>query len=61
MHTDDIRHKTSKQTGLYSGQPRFKHHAEFAKFPFLIPQSNSYCESIFSTVRKIRTDSHQNL
>ena len=46
MQIDLIWHKIAKQTDLYSGQPRFKHLAEFAKFLFLIPHSNSYCESI---------------
>ena len=53
MHTDHTWHQISKQIDLYSGHPRFKHLAELAKFPFLILHSNSYCESIFSTIRKI--------
>ena len=56
MHMDHIWHELSKQIDLYTlyfGQPRFKHVAEFAKFLFLIPHSNSYCEGIFNTVRKI--------
>ena len=61
MHIDHICHQISKQVDLYFGQPRFKHLAEFAKFPFLIPQNNSYCESIFSTVRKTFTDCRHNL
>ena len=61
MHIDHTRHQISKQTDLWTGQPRFKHLAEFAKFLFLIPHSNSYCESIFSTVRKIRTDGRHNI
>ena len=40
----------------YSGQPRFKHLTEFAKFLFLIPHGNSYYESIFSTISKIYPD-----
>ena len=47
--------KISNQIDLYSNQPCFKHLAEFAKFLPLIPHSNSYCESIFSTIRKIFT------
>ena len=56
MHIDLIWHQISKQIDLYSGQPRFKHLAEFAKFLFLIPDSNVCRESIFSTVRKICTN-----
>ena len=40
----------------YSGQPRFKHLTEFAKFLLLIPHGNSYYESIFSTISKICPD-----
>ena len=56
MHTDHIRHQISKQIDLYSGQPWLKHLEELAKFLFLIPHSNAYRESIFSTVRKICTN-----
>ena len=52
MLIDYICHQISKQIDLYSGQPHFKHLAEFAKFLLLILHSNSYCESIFSTTRK---------
>ena len=38
MHIDHICHQISKQVDLCFGQPRFKHLAEFAKFPFLIPR-----------------------
>ena len=61
IYTDYIRHKIFKQIDLYSGQPRFKHLAEFAKFLFLIPHGNSFCESIFSTIRKTCTDGRHNL
>ena len=47
--------KYSKLIDLYSGQSRFKHLAEFAKFLFPVPHSNSYYESIFTTIRKICT------
>ena len=56
MYIDHIWHKISKQIDLCSGQLCFKHLAEFANFIFLIPCSNSYCEIIFSTIRKICTD-----
>ena len=56
MHIDRIWHQISKQIDLYSGQPPFKHLAEFGKFLFLIPRSNTYRESMFSTVRKICTN-----
>ena len=46
MHIDHIWHQISKQIDLYSGQPCFKHLAEFAKFLFLNLHSNSYCEYI---------------
>ena len=58
MCIDHIWHPISKQIDLYSGQPRFKHLAEFGKCPLLIFHSNSYCESIFSTIRNIYTKSH---
>ena len=61
MHTDHIWHQISKQIDLYSGQPCFKHLAKFAKFLFLIPHNKSYCESIFSTIRKICTDGRYNV
>ena len=58
----------SKQIDLCSDQHCFKNLVEFAKFLFLIPHinsycenSNSYCESIFSTLRKIYTDGRHNL
>ena len=37
------------------------HQSQLAKFLLLIPHSNSYCESVFSTIRKICTDYHYNL
>ena len=59
--TDHIWHQISKQVNLYSGQPRFKYFAEFAKFLLLISHSNSFCESIFSAIGKICTDGAHNL
>ena len=53
MHIDHIWHQISKQIDLFFAQPRFKHLAEFAKFLYLTPHNNSYCENLFSTVRKI--------
>ena len=53
MRTDHIWHQISKQIDLCSGQPRFKHLAELAKFHLFILHNNSYRESIFSTIRKI--------
>ena len=38
--------------------PRF---SNLARFLLLIPHSNSFCDSVFSTVKKILTDSKQNL
>ena len=40
MCIDHICHQISKQTDLYSGQPHFKHLADFSKFLFLILHSN---------------------
>ena len=45
----------------YSGTPRFPLLVELAQILLLIPHSNAYCESIFSTVRKICTDGRHNL
>ena len=56
MRIDHIWHQISEQIDIYSGQPRFKHLAEFPNFLLSIPHNNSYCESIFSTIRKICTD-----
>ena len=53
MRIDHIWYQTSKQTDLYSGQPRFKHLTEFANFYF--------CKFKFSTIRNIYTDSRHNL
>ena len=39
----------------------FKHLVDFGKVLPLIPHSNSYCESIFSTIRKICTGGRHNL
>ena len=51
MHIGPICNQIFKQIELYCGQTSLKHLAEFAKFLFLIPHSNSYCESIFNTER----------
>ena len=40
MRIDPCRHQISKQIDLRSGEPRFKHLSEFAKFLLLIPHSN---------------------
>ena len=53
MCINHIWQQLSKQIGQYSGQPCFKHLAESARFLLVIPHSNSYCESIFNTTRKI--------
>ena len=42
-------------------QPKFKHLPKLVKFLLLIPPSNAYCESIFSTIKKICTDDRHNL
>ena len=55
-----IWHQISKQIDLYFGETCFKHLAEFAKFLLLIPDSNSFCESIFSAIRKISTNGRHN-
>ena len=39
----------------------FPNHSDLAIFLLLIPRSNSFCESVFSTVKKIVTDSKHNL
>ena len=61
LRTDHIWDQISKQIDLYSGQPRFKYLAEFAKFLPLIFHSDSYCEIIFSAVGKICTDGRHKL
>ena len=44
----------------YSGLPRFPVLVQLARVLLLIPHSNAYCESVFSTVRKIYTDGTHN-
>ena len=61
MHTNHIWYQISKQIDLYSGQHWFKHLVQFAKFLLLIAHSNPYCESIFSTIRKICTEGCHNI
>ena len=61
MCIDHIFHQIAEQIDLYSVQPRFKHLAEFAKFLICFPLTNSYCESIFSIIRKICADDRHNL
>ena len=56
MGIDHIWYQISKQIDIYSSQLCLKYLAKFAKFLLLIPHSNSYFESIFSTTRKICTD-----
>ena len=51
-HIWHIWHQISKQIDLYSGRPRFKYLVEFAKFLLLISHSNSYCESVFSSIAR---------
>ena len=41
--------------------PRFPNLFNLARFLLLIPHRNSFCEGVFSTVKKICTDSRQNL
>ena len=58
---DYVWNQISKITVAHTGQPRFKHLAHLAKFLLLIPHSNSFCESVFSTIRKICSDGRHNL
>ena len=41
--------------------PRFPNLSNLAKFLLLILHRNSFCEGVFSTVKKVCTDSRQNL
>ena len=45
----------------YSRLPRFPVLVQLVRILLLIPHSNAYCESVFSTVRKIYTDGRHNL
>ena len=56
IHNDHIWYQISMEIDLYSGQPHYKHLTEFAEVLLLVSHSNSYCEIIFSTIRKICTD-----
>lgn len=58
---DYVWNQISKITVAHTGQPRFQHLAHLAKFLLLIPHSNSFCESVFSTIRKICSDGRHNL
>ena len=51
--------KYLKQMDLYSGQPHFKHLAEFVKLLLLTPHCNSYCETV--SIRKIFIDCRHDL
>ena len=44
-----------------TGIQRFLNLSTLARFLLLIPHSNAFCEGVFSTVRKILTDSRYNL
>ena len=56
-----IWHQISQLTEPHSNQRQFKNLSQLAKFLLLIPHNNSYCESVFSTIRKICTDYCYNL
>ena len=58
---DYVWNQISKITVAHTGQPRFQHLAHLAKFLLLIPHSNSFCESVYSTIRKICSDGRHNL
>ena len=62
MRIDQMWYQISKKIDIYSGQPCFKHLAEFAKLLLLIPNNNySYCDSMIGTIRNICTDGCHNL
>ena len=61
MRIDHVWHQMFKQTAKCSGQPRLKRLVEVTKFLLLISLSNSYCESVFNTPRKIGIDGRHNL
>ena len=61
IRIDQVWHKVSLLNDAFSGLPRFKHLAKLAKVLLLIPHSNAYCESVFSTIRKICTTGRHNL
>ena len=41
--------------------PRFSNLSNLARFLLLIPHSNTFCEDVFSIVKKILTNSRDNL
>ena len=51
----------SKMKDSVTGIQRFPNLSNLARFLLLIPHSNSFCEGVFSTVKKILTDSRYNL
>lgn len=61
IRIDQVWHKISLLNDAFSGLPRFKHLAKLAKVLLLIPHSNAYCESVFSTISKICTTGRHNL
>ena len=61
VRIDLVWHKISLLKDPFSGLPRFQHLSKLAKVLLLIPHSNAYCESVFSTIGKICTDGRHNL
>ena len=53
---DFTRNEIAKISDPCAGQPKVKYLPKLVKFLLLIPHSNAYCGSIFSTVKKICTD-----
>ena len=49
--------EVSKMRDSITGIQRFPILSTLARFLLLIPHSNAFCEGVFSTVRKILTDS----
>ena len=58
---DFIWHEITKIIDQCTVQPKFKHLPKLMKFLLSVPLSNAYCESIFSTVKKICTDDRHSL
>ena len=59
--TDFIWDGIAKISDPCTGKTKFKHPPKLVKFLLLITHSNVYCESIFSTVKKICSDDRHNL
>uniref|UniRef100_H3AC39 HAT C-terminal dimerisation domain-containing protein n=1 Tax=Latimeria chalumnae TaxID=7897 RepID=H3AC39_LATCH len=58
---DKFWHQVSQLIEPATGQQQFRLLSQLAKYALLLPHSNAFCESIFSTVRKNTTEARSSL